>query len=114
MKKRRFNVDRNKFSAIAHHNHAFANPISEEKLRKMVGMVSLKPNEQVIDIGSGKCELLIRLVENFKVRGTAIELYDGAIEEAKKRASRRIPEGSIEFIINDAAAAVEKCEKGRF
>ncbi len=107
-------MDRNKFSAIAHRHHAFANPISEEKLMKMVGMVSPKPNDQVIDIGSGKCELLIRLVENFNVRGTAIELYDGAIEEAKKRASSRIPEGSIEFIINDAAAAVEKCEKGRF
>jgi SAM-dependent methyltransferase len=100
-------LDRNRFSAIAHRSHAFSNPISEKKLMKMIQMISPKPQDQVLDIGAGKCELLIRLVENYKVKATAIELYDGAIEEAKKQASTRIPDGSIDFIIDDANAAVK-------
>ncbi|PLS03669.1 hypothetical protein [Neobacillus cucumis] len=62
-------MDRNKFSAIAHRNHAFANPVQEGKLMKMIGMATPKPKDLVIDIGAGKCELLIRLVENYQVRG---------------------------------------------
>ncbi|MDQ0200324.1 SAM-dependent methyltransferase [Neobacillus ginsengisoli] len=104
-------MDRNRFSAIAHCNHAFSNPISEEKIMKMIRIVAPKPQDKAIDIGAGKCELLIRLIENYKMSATAIELYDGAIEEAKKRASNRIPEGSIEFIVDDAKQAVEKCEQ---
>jgi precorrin-6B methylase 2 len=104
-------LDRNKFSAIAHRHHEFGNPISKEKLMKMIELVALKPQDKVIDIGAGKCELLIRLVENYQVSATAIELYDGAIEDAKSRARGRIPEGSIEFIVNDARVAVESCKK---
>ncbi|MDN3018315.1 class I SAM-dependent methyltransferase [Paenibacillus sp. BSR1-1] len=107
-------MDRNKFSAIAHRDHAFYNPMSEEKIMKMIDMASLKPQDKVIDIGAGRCELLIRLVENYQVSGTAVELYAGAIEEAKRSASTRIPDGSIEFIVDDAGAAVEKCEVGSY
>jgi ubiquinone/menaquinone biosynthesis C-methylase UbiE len=105
-------MDRNKFSAIAHRNHAFANPISEIKLMKMIGMTTPKANDQVIDIGAGKCELLIRLVENYQVKGTAIELYDGAIGEAKRTAASRIPKDSINYIVEDAGVAVKGLELG--
>jgi ubiquinone/menaquinone biosynthesis C-methylase UbiE len=104
-------MDRNKFSSIAHRDHTFYNPVSEKKIMKMIEMVSPQPQDKVIDIGAGKCELLIRLVENHQISATAIELYDGAIEEAKSRASSRIPEGSIEFIVEDATSAVERCEQ---
>nr|WP_263323612.1 class I SAM-dependent methyltransferase [Neobacillus sp. Marseille-Q6967] len=105
-------MDRNKFSAIAHQNHAFSNPITEEKLMKIIRMVSLKQQDRLIDIGAGKCELLIRLVEDYGVTATAIELFEGAIEEARRKASGRIPEGSIEFIVEDAGNAVGDCEPG--
>ncbi|WP_312474049.1 methyltransferase domain-containing protein [Neobacillus sp.] len=107
-------MDRNKFSAIAHRDHTFYNPISEEKLMKMIGIVSPKPQDKVIDIGAGKCELLIRLVENYQVTATAIELYGGAIEKGKRHASSRIPEGSIKFIVDDATIAVERCEQAGY
>jgi ubiquinone/menaquinone biosynthesis C-methylase UbiE len=104
-------LDRNRFSAIAHRNHAFSNPISEAKIMKMMQIVSPKPNNKVIDIGAGKCELPIRLIENYQVTAVAIELYGGSIEEAKKQASNRIPEGHIEFIVDDAKEAVKRCEQ---
>jgi ubiquinone/menaquinone biosynthesis C-methylase UbiE len=113
-KKENTNLDRNKFSAIAHRHHAYSNPISEVKLMKMVQMASLNPQAKVIDIGAGKCELLIQLVEKYQVKATAIELYAGAIEEAKKNASNKIPEGSIEYIVDDASKAIEGCEQSGY
>lgn len=107
-------MDRNRFSAIAHRDHAFSNPINEAKMMKMIDMVSLKPQDKVIDIGAGKSELLIRLVEQYQISGTAIEMYDRAIEQATISASNRIPEGSIEFIVDDAKVAVEDCEQEGF
>lgn len=107
-------MDRNRFSAIAHRNHVYCNPISEAKVTKMIKMVSPKPKSKVIDIGAGKCELLIRLVENYEITATAIELYDGFIEKAKKQASERIPEGSIDFVMEDAKTAVERCDQEGF
>ena len=107
-------MDRNKFSSIAHRNHAFANPISETKLMKMIGICAPMPQDKVIDIGAGKCELLIRLVENYGVNGTAVELYAGAIEEAKKAAAGRISEDSINYCIEDASAAVKGMDQSSF
>jgi ubiquinone/menaquinone biosynthesis C-methylase UbiE len=107
-------MDRNRFSAIAHRNHAFSNPINETKLMKMIRMMSPEPNKKVIDIGAGKSELLIRLVEDFQITATAIELYEGAIEEAKLSAGSRIPEGSIDFVRDDASMAVQRYDAGEF
>jgi ubiquinone/menaquinone biosynthesis C-methylase UbiE len=107
-------MDRNKFSSIAHRNHAFSNPITEAKLMKMIQMISPKPSDKIIDIGAGKCELLIRLVENYQVTATAIELYEGSINEAKQLASGRIPDHSIDFVVNDANTAVNRYETGSY
>ena len=37
-------------------------------------------------------------------------MYEGAIDEAKRNAIGRIPDGSIEFIVDGVRAAVSKCE----
>ncbi|MDF2679758.1 MAG: methyltransferase [Brevibacillus sp.] len=107
-------MDRNKFSAIAHRDHVFYNPISEEKMNQVLGHIPLQPNDPVVDIGAGTCELLIRLAESRKIKGTAIELYEGAIESAKQRAQGRIPADQIEFITADAQVAVDAYEEPRF
>ncbi|WP_147532889.1 SAM-dependent methyltransferase [Bacillus marasmi] len=102
-------MDRNRFSAIAHRHHAFSNPINETKLMKMIELVSLKPSHHVIDVGAGKCELLIRLVEKYSISAKAIELYVGAITEAKSQAKQRVSAESIDFICADAKEAVLQC-----
>lgn len=107
-------MDRYRFSAIAHRNHAFSNPLSETKLMGILQKSDLQPQAKVIDIGAGKCELLIRLVEQYQVKATGIELYEGAIEEAKRNAEDRIPQDTIDFIVDDANAAVAKLSPGDF
>lgn len=44
-------MDRNRFSAIAHRNHAFSNPISEAKINQLLPMLDLHRGQTVIDIG---------------------------------------------------------------
>lgn len=100
-------MDRNKFSLIAHRDHVYSNPISEQKMDKIIGYASLQPDHKVIDIGAGKCELLIRLIEKYDCSGTAVELYEGAIAQAKKKAENRIASGRIQFIEKDAREAIE-------
>lgn len=107
-------MDRNKFSAIAHRDHVFYNPISETKMNQVLRHIPLQPDDRVIDIGAGKCELLIRLAESKKIKGTAIELYEGAIEEAKKIARSRISADSLDFLAEDAKVVAERYEQASF
>lgn len=104
-------LDRHKFSEIAHCNHVFYNPINDSKLMKIIEKVPLQPEDKVIDVGSGQGELLIRLVENYNVFATGIEIYDRAVEQAKRNATSRVPGHSIDFIADDASKAVYQCEE---
>ncbi|MEK1832050.1 class I SAM-dependent methyltransferase [Priestia megaterium] len=81
-------MDRNKFSSIAHSKHLFSNPISETKINRIIDFLQLEPHARVLDIGAGKCELLIRLVEKYDIEATAVELYEGSILEAKQQAQK--------------------------
>jgi len=88
-------MDRNKFTSIAHSNHLFSNPIGETKINRIIDFLQLEPPAKVLDIGPGKCELLIRLVEKYGIEATAVELYEGSILEAKQQAKKKIPEKKI-------------------
>lgn len=107
-------MDRNQFSAIAHRNHDFYHPIPETKLNQVLGHIPLQPDDTVIDIGAGTCELLIRLAESRGIRGTAIESYEGAIETARRKARGRIPADRLEWTLADAKVAMEAYEQPGF
>jgi cyclopropane fatty-acyl-phospholipid synthase-like methyltransferase len=101
-------MDRNKFSSIAHSKHLFSNPISETKINRIIDFLQLEPHAKVLDIGAGKCELLIRLVEKYDIEATAVELYEGSILEAKQQAQKRIPKEKITYIVKDAKQVVSE------
>jgi len=107
-------MDRNKFSAIAHRDHVFSNPINEAKLMRTFQFLNLQEGDRVLDIGAGKGELLIRVAEQFKAKATAIELYEGAIEEAKRKAAGRLSPDQITFLNQDAKEVVQSLEEAEF
>ncbi|MBP2242969.1 ubiquinone/menaquinone biosynthesis C-methylase UbiE [Cytobacillus eiseniae] len=107
-------MNRDKYSAIAHRDHVFSNPISTEKVNKLIDLIPLKPENKMIDIGAGSCELPIRFVETYDVTATAIERYDGAINRGKQRANGRIPMEKIDFIQADAKTVVEAFPEHHF
>lgn len=99
-------MDRNKFSQIGHENHKYYNPIPESKLEGILNLTKLNPLDKVIDIGSGKCEILIRLIEKYNIIGTGIELHEGFIKEAQKNAVGRIDPSNLILINSDAKEAL--------
>jgi len=100
-------LDRNKFSAIAHRDHAFYNPLSEEKINRVINFLSLNPSDNVIDIGAGKGEFLLRVIEKYHSQGVAIEQYDGFTELLQSNAADRGVVANIEIIQEDAEQAVK-------
>jgi len=107
-------MDRNKFSHIGHAHHTFYNPISESKVERILNLVKLNPLDKVVDIGSGKCEILIRLIEKYNIVGTGIELYEGFIKEAQQNAAGRIRGESLILINKDAKKAVSDIDDSQY
>lgn len=84
-------MNRTRFSLIAHRDHTFANPLGEEKIDRLLGLLELPPEGQVLDIGCGNAELLIRLIERYNVTGTGVDPNAEALDEGRRRAQDRIP-----------------------
>lgn len=90
-------MDMWKFFDVTHRHHAILNPFSEEKLDRLVGLLRLSAGAAVVDIGSGKGELLIRLAEAYGVSGLGIELSPFFVRDARERSEARdgrFPTGS--------------------
>lgn len=101
-------MDRNKFSHIGHSHHKFYNPINETKVERILNFVNLNQLDKVIDVGSGKCEILIRLIEKYNIIGTGIELYEGFVKEAQKNAANRIDDKNLILVNEDAKEFLSK------
>jgi SAM-dependent methyltransferase len=107
-------MDRTRFSYLAHRTHDFCNPISAAKIDRLIAEARLNPGDRVIDFGAGKAELLCRLVERYGVTGEAVDTAGVFLEEGRKRAAGRLPEGAIRFHESDAKAWLAANADARF
>jgi SAM-dependent methyltransferase len=90
-------MDMWKFFDITHREHVVCNPISEEKLARLVGLLRLPAGAQVADIACGKGEFLIRLAEAYGVGGVGVDISPFFIADAEKRLAARAPGADIHF-----------------
>jgi len=90
-------MDTWKFYNIIHREHLVCNPISEEKLTRLVELLSLPTDAQVVDIACGKGEFLIRLAETYSARGTGIDISPFYIADAEKRLETLTSAAGITF-----------------
>ena len=88
-------MDRNKYTTIAHSGMRYCNPFSSEKIEAIINLLNLTPEARVLDIGAGKAELLIRLVERFSVHALGIDFSSAFLSEAQTQAEARIPQGKL-------------------
>jgi SAM-dependent methyltransferase len=107
-------MDRNRFSAIAHRHHLFANPVSLAKWNRVISVADPKPGEHVLDVGAGNCEMLIRLAEAYGVAGTAIEVSPDQLAEARRRSAGRVGPETLTLIEEDARVALARLGAGAF
>ncbi|WP_349409402.1 class I SAM-dependent methyltransferase [Pseudalkalibacillus sp. SCS-8] len=101
----------NKFSVIAHRNHQICNPFSMEKLMRVLTQIPWRKGNRVLDIGAGKCEVLIELINRFEVEGTAIELEKAFVEDAWQNAEGRIPFEHLSVINEDAKKVLPRYDQ---
>jgi cyclopropane fatty-acyl-phospholipid synthase-like methyltransferase len=96
-----------RFSAIAHATHKFCNPIGETQITTVLDRLDLASNQRVIDIGCGKAELLVRLVDQYGCFGTGIDINEEFLREATKRVQTSLHPTRIELRQGTAKEMIE-------
>lgn len=82
-------MDLHKFSAIAHRDHDYCNPIAVTKIERIFDLLRLTADARVLDLGCGRGELSVRMIERFRARVTAVDLSSSMLDSARERARSR-------------------------
>ncbi len=103
-------MDTWKFYDITHRDHVICNPTGVEKLDAVIGLLDLPAAPRVLDIASGKGELLIRMAARWGgpdgsgFEAVAVDLSPFVIRDLRKAAAKRVPAAQIESLVMDGAA----------
>ena len=92
-----------KYYDITHKKHSDLNPMSKDKLDKLFLLLDLMPNSRVLDIGCGKGESLIRLVDLFNISGVGVDLSPYHSKDCKENINKRVPSSDIKILEMDGA-----------
>ena len=79
-----------RWSEIAHGDLALLNPLGEERLDEVLGLLDLAPGSRVLDVGCGKGELLLRLAARYDVEALGVDISESYLESARARANGRV------------------------
>lgn len=93
-------MDRTKLTTIAHGDHLIFNPLSPERLDRVLALLDLVPGDRVLDAGCGRAELLIRLVERYGVDAVGVDINGEFLRAARERAVGRI--GNVSLLEREA------------
>lgn len=96
-------MDRWKFFDITHRDHLICNPTSSEKLDELIALLDLPRGAHVLDIGCGKAEFLVRLVEHYDCVATGVDKSPYVVRDAREQALARVPEADLTLIEQDGA-----------
>lgn len=100
-------MDLKRLSRIAHSTHTLYNPIGEEKLDRVLGLIPLVSDSRVVDFGAGRCEALIRLVERYNCNALAVEIDQMFIDLAHREATARIPGKALRIVRQEATGFLD-------
>ena len=79
-------MNRQKFSAIAHRDHDYCNPISAAKVERLLDLLPLDASSRVLDLGCGRAELSLRIIERFGSTVIAVDNSSMMLDAARERA----------------------------
>jgi SAM-dependent methyltransferase len=75
-----------KFSALAHRDHDYCNPLSPTKIERLLDLLPLDESSRVLDLGCGRAELALRIIERFGSTVLAIDNSSYMLDAARERA----------------------------
>src|SRR5580765_1097492 len=79
-------MDPHKFSAIAHRYHDYCNPIAASKFERLLDLLPLDETSRVLDLGCGRAELSLRIIERFGSTVVAVDNSSMMLDAARERA----------------------------
>jgi SAM-dependent methyltransferase len=97
-------LDRFKYSTISHQGLRYCNPIPAAKVENIIELLDLSGASHVLDIGTGKAELPIRLIERYDVEAVGIDVSSPFLQEAREQAALRVPSKRLTLLEEDATA----------
>ncbi len=78
------------------------NPLAEEDVDEMIEALELEPGAHVLDLGCGKAEVLLRIVERYpEVRAIGLDTSPAVLAEARRQAEERVPESKVSLFEQD-------------
>ncbi|MGH0032548.1 MAG: SAM-dependent methyltransferase [Myxococcota bacterium] len=92
-----------KFFDVGHRDHHVCNPTSEAALDALVEILALDADARVLDVGCGKAEPLLRIVQRHGCRGVGVDLSEGFLREARAKVEAAGLADRIEIVHGDAA-----------
>jgi SAM-dependent methyltransferase len=88
-------MNQQKFSAIAHRDHDYCNPLSAPKIERLLDLLPLDENSRVLDLGCGRAELALRMIERFGATVLAIDNSSYMLDAARERAEWTGAQGKL-------------------
>ncbi|MBN2056636.1 class I SAM-dependent methyltransferase [bacterium] len=93
-----------KYYEIIHSFHTLYNPSSFAKIDRLTDLCGLNSACRVLDIGCGRAEFLVRLVEKYGVTATGVELSPFFAARARRNIGTRVPDGAVTILEMDGAS----------
>lgn len=91
---------------IRESSHRILNPFDDTKLATLGDVIGLERDQQILDLASGKGELLCTWARDHDIVGTGVDLHPPFIEAAETRASELGVSDRVSFVHNDASGWV--------
>src|SRR4051794_19710568 len=82
-------MNRARFSTIAHGDHVFCSPMSSARADELVDLLDLPASSRVVEIGCGKAEFLLRVVQRYTAAGLGVDPNGEFLRVARANAERR-------------------------
>jgi cyclopropane fatty-acyl-phospholipid synthase-like methyltransferase len=79
-------MNHHKFSAIAHRDHDYCNPVPAAKIERLLDLLPLDETSRVLDLGCGRAELALRIIERFGSTVVAVDHSSFMLDAARERA----------------------------
>jgi len=92
-----------KYFDITHKEHIICNPTSMEKFNQLLSLLRLNEGDKVLEIATGKGELMTQLIERYGVSGVAVDLSPDHSRDARARFAERVPNADLTFLEMDGA-----------
>ncbi len=93
-----------KFYGITHKYHTILNPSNQQKIGLLVSLLKLPPHAKVLEIATGKGELITQIIERYGASGVAVDLSPDHSRDARACFAERIPHADLAFLEMDGAA----------